>query len=349
MLRDVHLSSLTAIFGSGAEKEQDSEKLMDLYWNRAELKKEFADMRKEQYRLKDKIKKEEGRTARVQQKLDHLEGLLTDPQWAHNVVVHFQLRGLSKQCQKKLAKFAEQLKQQRERKQHAHIIDDWNAKVAAEVKAVQKRILEKQENIHDIEIELQAERSRLASMSSIARFFKGRSITAKLDNLAELIERAQLEEQMLAQESDDIRNRQPPDTQGLDIPTKRSINLMILAFAQQMYAHFHNDEIAELIREAGEKSVGAINYGNHDDCLGLLQTMSESVASMESKAEFAGILQQRAKLIGENADYSSSSDAVPIATSVSILYDIKPDGNVKESSLDMLGANYWGIARVLSR
>ena len=88
------MSSLTAIFGNSEEKSQDSDKLMDLYWNRAELKKEVAEMRKEQYRLNDRIKDQEGATARLQQKLDHLEGLLTDPEWAHNVVVYYRFRGL---------------------------------------------------------------------------------------------------------------------------------------------------------------------------------------------------------------------------------------------------------------
>jgi hypothetical protein len=49
------LTSLTAIFGSSAEKpddnEQESEKLLNLYWNRAELKKEFAELRNEKFRL----------------------------------------------------------------------------------------------------------------------------------------------------------------------------------------------------------------------------------------------------------------------------------------------------------
>ena len=92
------MSSLTAIFGNSEEKTQDSDKLMDLYWNRAELKKEFADMRKEQYRLRDLVKEQEGRTARIQQQLDHLEGLLVDPDWAHNVVVYYQLRGLGRRA-----------------------------------------------------------------------------------------------------------------------------------------------------------------------------------------------------------------------------------------------------------
>jgi len=36
---------LTVIFGGSEEKEQDSDKLMDLHWNHAELIKEFAGMR----------------------------------------------------------------------------------------------------------------------------------------------------------------------------------------------------------------------------------------------------------------------------------------------------------------
>ena len=82
------MSSLTAIFGNSQDKSQEeSEKLLELYWNRAELKKEFAGMRKEQFKLQDKIKQHEGMAARVQQKLDQLEELLADTDRAHNVVV----------------------------------------------------------------------------------------------------------------------------------------------------------------------------------------------------------------------------------------------------------------------
>ena len=298
------MSSLTAIFGSGADKEQDSEKLMELYWNRAELKKDFAEMRKEQHRLQDRIRQQEGRTARVKQQLDHLEGLLTDPAWAHNVVVHFQLRGLARQCSEKLASFAEQLKQQREKKQYANVLDDWNARLAAEVREMQSLILNKQESIHDMENELQTERSRLASMSAFLRFFRGRSTMRTIDRLAELIELAQADEKSLGEEIDAIRGREPPDVQGLDTATKRSINVMIFAFAQQMYAHFKQDNLAEMIHEAGVKSVGAVKYGSRDDCLDLLKRMKKSVDDMDQNAVFATSLQQRAKLIGEKARFA---------------------------------------------
>ena len=343
------MSSLTAIFGSSAGKEQDSEKLMDLYWNRAELKKEFAGMRKEQHRLTDKIKKQDAMIARGRQQLDHLEGLLADPLWAHNVVVHFQLRGLAERCQNKLANFAEQLKQQREQKQHESLLGEWQAGLALEAKQVQQQMLDKQEFIHQLEDQLQAERRRLASMSIFTRLFRGRSVTRTLDELAEQVETAQLDENMLGEEIDTIRDRQPPDTQGLDLPTKRSINLMILAFAQQIYLHFEKDGLAEFMTEANDKSVGTVNFGNKDDCMDLLRLMQSSAEQLEQSTEFAGVLQKRAKHLGDKAKYQDKTGAVPNAASVATLLRIDTNGLVKESELDMLGENYWGIAQVLSR
>ena len=134
------MSSLTAIFGNSEHKDQDGDKLLNLYWNRAELKKEFAGMRKEQFRLQDRIKQQEGATARLQQKLDHLEDMLIDPQWVHIVTVFYQLRGLAKRCEHKLAKFAEQLKQQREQKQHNRVLVQWNERRIAEAREIEQQI-----------------------------------------------------------------------------------------------------------------------------------------------------------------------------------------------------------------
>ena len=343
------MSNLTAIFGSSAEKSQDSEKLMDLYWNRAELKKEFAGMRKEQFRLQDKIKRQEGATARLQQKLDHIEDLLLDPQLAHNVVVYFQFRAMAMQNERKLGNFAEQLKQQREQKEHDSFLGDWNNKLAKEAGQVKLLILEKRDLVQQLEDQLQAERRRLTAMSAFVRFFRGRSLTKLLDDIAAQIEAAQQEEQLLKDEVQAIQTRQPPGCQGLDIATKRSINLMIIAFAQHLYVHFADDDLADLIKEASEKSVGAIAYGSKYECEQLLLRMQKCTEKIEQDAEFAEILQKRARLLGERAKFHEKTDAVPGSESVKALLRISDDGIVRESDVNMLTENCWGINKVLSR
>ena len=344
------MSSLTAIFGSTQDKSQeDSEKLLDLYWNRAELKKEFAGVQKEQFKLQDKIKQQEGVAARVQQRLDHLEELLVDPDWAHNVVVFYQMRGLALRCQDKLAKFSEQLKQQREQKQHNRLLVSWNEERTREARVLEGQLTEKVAVLQQLEDQLQAERRRLSSMSGFLKIFKRRSVNASLNSFAERIAVTQEEEESLLLGIEEIQNRTPPETEGMYIPTKRSINLMIIAFAQQLYLTFADDDLAAMAKESSEKSVGAINYGNHEDCEQVLQKIRQVTEWMEQASDFAETLQHRSKLIGEKALFRNDTDVVPASGTVAILYDIDANGLVKESDISILGENWWGISKILSR
>ncbi len=343
------MSSLTAIFGSTQEKEQDSDKLLNLYWNRAELKKEFAGMRKEQFKLQDRIKQHEGATARLQQKLDHLEDLLVDSEWVHNVVVFYQLRSLAIRCESKLGKFAEQLKQTREKKQNSNLLAKWNEARSEEAREIEQQILLKRDAVQQQEDQLQAERQRLMNMSGFLRFFRRRSVTAMLDDLASTTDRLRQDESELNAAIDEIRERIPPDNAGLDIPTKRSINLMVLSFAQQLYVQFMDDGLVVLIRESREKSVGAVNYGSRYECGQLLDRIHKGSELMEKATDFADVLRARAKLLGQIAEFQNDSEAVPQSASTGVLYQIDSNGVVGESATNMLAENYWGISTVFSR
>jgi hypothetical protein len=340
---------LTAIFGNSDDKEQDSDKLLNLYWNRAELKKEFAGMRKEQFRLQDRIKQQEGATARLHQKLEHLEELLIDPQWVHNVVVFYQLRSLALRCERKLAKFAEELKQRREQKRHNSALVQWNESRNAEAKDIEQQILLARDSVQQLEDQLQSERHRLMNMSGFLKIFRRRSVTAILDNLAEQLDLVRQDELDLTQSFEKIRDRKPPGNEGLDIISKRSINLMILSFAQQLYVLFDDDSLAELVRESRVKSVGSVNYGSRTECGALLDRIHRHVESMEAASDFTDDLRKRAKLLGQCAEFQDDTDAVPIALSVSGLLRFDSNGIAHESDANVLGENYWAIATTFSR
>lgn len=344
------MSSLTAIFRNLQDKSQDdSEKLLDLYWNRVDLKKEFDGMRKEQFKLEDKIKQHEGIAARVQQKLDHLEELLADPDWSHNVIVFYRLRGLALRFQQKLAKFAEELKQQREQKQHNRLLVSWNEDRTREARVLESQITEKRAIIQQFEDQLQAERRRLTTMSGFLKIFRRRSINAVLKNLSDQIDAAQQDEESLLSGIEEIQNRTPPDTEGLDVPTKRSINLMVIAFAQQLYLTFEDDELAAMAKESSEKSVGAINYGMRNECEQLLGKIQNVIEMMEQASDFAETLQRRSKLLGEKAQFRNDTDVVPTSATVATLYDINVNGLIKESDANILGENWWGISKIMCR
>jgi hypothetical protein len=274
---------------------------------------------------------------------------LLDPDSVYGTLTYFQLRGLNLKCQAHLARFAELLKQQREQRVHSALIDEWEGQRIAEAAETERRIGEQRIHAQMLEDRLQAERHRLATMGGFMKLFRGRSVTAALDRLAENIHEAQADEGLLLEQLEEIQNRQPPDTQGLDIATKRTINFMILAYAQQQLLLLRDDDIADLAKEAGDKSVGAINYGDKGSCENILASVRSRIVDLSNNTDFADDLQRRAQLIAEHAKFRTSEDAVPTAASVSTIFEFRGDGSTKDFSLNLLGENYWNLRAVVSR
>ncbi len=200
-----------------------------------------------------------------------------------------------------------------------------------------------------LEDRLQHERHRLATMSGLVKLIRGRSMMASLDDIAASIHDAQHNEERLLLKLEEIQNREPPHIQGLDIATKRTINFMILSFAQQLYVHFQENGLAAMAKEASDKSVGAIKYGGKKECDELITRIGERLEKFDGVTDFADILQQRAKLIAEKARFGGDDDAVPTSATVATLYVISNRGSVKEQEINLLGENYWNLAEVVSR
>ena len=343
------MGSLATLFGSPEDKGQDSEKLMDLYRNRAELKKSFAEARNEHFRLQDRIEQQKGATARIQQKLDYLEELLVDPQSVYSVVVYYQLRGLALRCEDRLAMFAEQLKQQREKTQYNGMMSNWNVKLVEERAQVDEQLLKLRSQIKQLKDDLLAKRQALKSMGAIKSLFKGRCVKAELKNLQQQMESMRAGEKSLGADLSAINERTPPGTQGLSIENKRSINLLILAFAQQLYFQFAEHNFAAIVNETRIKSAGAINYGNNYECTRILEQIQKHIEIIDQNTDFSSTLEKRAQLIGTKASFTGDTDVVPAAVSTTTLFDIDESGFVTESEVSILGDNYWGISNFLSR
>ena len=106
---------------------------------------------------------------------------------------------------------------------------------------------------------------------------------------------------------------------------------MILSFAQQMYLHFEEDGLVQLAKEASEKSVGAINYGNKQDCDELLERLQKRMETEHGDVDVAGVLRRRAELIGDAAQFRHDDDAVPIPATVSTIFAIDANDVIHRS------------------
>src|SRR6185503_11823338 len=106
------------------EPAEDDGRVMALFKNRAELKKAHGELQEEIYRLKDRIKQQEGATQRVQEMLVALEQRLGAQESGYPALVFYQLRGLWQLGRELIEQFVSDLaKQLEERERRAHFAE----------------------------------------------------------------------------------------------------------------------------------------------------------------------------------------------------------------------------------
>ena len=115
---------------------------MQLFQNRAGLKKAYADLQDEFHLLRDRLKQQEGATIRVQEQLDALGDQLGDPVTAYSALVYFQLRALWKVCHQQISGFASDLQRQQEARERARHDAEVSARRQARVADVAVRLQE---------------------------------------------------------------------------------------------------------------------------------------------------------------------------------------------------------------
>ena len=79
---------------AGRNLPADDERLVALFRNRAELKKELSALDDERHRLLDRLKLQEGATMRVEEQLAALEQYLGRPDEGYKSLAYFQLRAV---------------------------------------------------------------------------------------------------------------------------------------------------------------------------------------------------------------------------------------------------------------
>ena len=337
------------MFGNEAVVKADNDKLVDLFRNRIELKKEFAALRNEKYQLEDAIKRHLDNIVRVEQRLGHLESLLLDPEWVHNVATFYQLRAVADSCHKQLKHFAEQLKRKQEKKQYAEVLATWQRHRREKLADLQHRLDEHRVSMQRLEDELDAARSRLANMGMFTKWLRGRLAAEDIDAVIARIETGQVVEDEMLLELKHAEEMLPPSPEGLDLSSKRQINLQVLAFSQYLYLHYEKDNLMQLSKEASEKSVGAIRYGDKAACDHIMERIAERTQSEQPLETVIDSLDRRTSLIARHASFRRDEDVVPEPSSVATVFDFDVDGELIEKDAPILGENYFGVSRILSR
>ena len=331
-------AALTGFLGSSEKDAIGDDRLLDLYWNRARLKKEFSALRKERFKLLDALTEEEGRVARYRQKLEYLEDLLSEEDTAHDALVYFSLRKLWRKCNRRLVEFSGQLIRQRQSRQTAAVLEQWEASKRARIDALLAEKDRAGEQMTTLRLEAEMLVNQIADLSGIARLFKGRRYHNELDGIEARIASIASDIAKFDEEIEKVTNEEPPESGRISLEARRAINVTVIAFAERIAEHFDQDDLIAMARLTQQKGVGATRYGDEETCRALLRRIRQLSANfelVERDASFGVALKKHAREIHSVAQYNKKGDSTPTP------------GSLNACRRNVLANDTWSVSQAL--
>lgn len=335
----------------GQKTEPDDERLLKLFRNRTELKKEFAKLRREGERLHEQLQQQEGATLRSQQQLEQLEGMLAHPVQAANASVFYQLRGIWNHCRRKLVRLGEDLLAHQRDREMKLDLNQFDAARKAAMAVFERHEVQARTQYDTAGAELESLHRQHIKARGFWNYFRRRAITAQIDVAMESREIAaqqltQCLEQKKAKEAEP-----PPSFDGLTVEGRRKINLVIIAIAQELYLHFSKRNISGLAREASVRQVSDVNYGDITACRNMNIRIEKCLRSLPTGQELVARARHRVTYLEGCAGYRLETDTVPVAGSFGeIPLEVGDGGDARGQSsvsINVLADEYWEVYSVL--
>jgi hypothetical protein len=336
------LSFLKGVSESGGVSA-DEERLMQLFQNRAGLKKAYADLKDEFHLLRDRLKQQEGATLRVQEQLDALGDLLADPATGFSALVFFQLRGLWKTCHQQLSKFASDLTQQQETRE--------SARHGAECEATKNmRLSDVEERLQGAGTAADAQREQLAAaqvelsrMTAFWHYFRRRRQQRVLESLRQGVVVADAAVGDLHAEKSAISAEAAPEFPGISLNARRNINLAIISYAESLCEHVDAFGLAARAKEAVARRVHEMSFGSRAECEDYMQRVQKAHAVIANQRQITASVKPKLERLRATSEYRNTADTVPTADSLAAA------SAASSSQWNVLAEDYWDLFNLLLR
>ena len=336
------------------EKEPGEDtRVLALFKNRAELKKAYGELEDEIYRLKDRIKQQEGATARVQEMLSTLEQRLGTQDSGYPALVFYQLRGLWQFGRELIEQFVADLARQLEdRERRAHFAE-FNRKQFARRQSVESQLRAAETQTADAGTHVSSLQSQHALHTRFWHYFKKRSLAHQIESAKSLLAGAEatLADARLAFES--MEKDASPEFPGLSLDARRAINLASIAYAEVLCLRLVKTKLVSLAREATARREVADDYGSRPECESLMAEIARARALIQARTNIAQEVKVRSERLKQIARYRSANDSSPTPESIAFGEgDVLAGETLGASAARMpnvLAEDTWDLFRVLLR
>jgi hypothetical protein len=334
----------------GGTVSPDEERLMQLFQNRAGLKKAYADLKDEFHLMRDRLKQQEGATIRVQEQLEALGDLLGDPKTGFGALVFFQLRALWKTCHQQLSSFASDLARQQEARELAKHQADIEADKAARLAATDARLYAAAAAADAQRRHLAEQQAELDRLTAFWHYFKRRRVRAALEALRNQVVSADAAVGDLHAERSAIEHEPAPEFPGMSLGARRNINLAIISYAELLCEHVEAFGLTARAKESVARRVHEMSFGSRADCEGYMQRVQKAMAAVANSKQMTGAVKTKLERLRVTSEYRNSADTVPTADSLVAVPEADHDKTrALPPAWNVLAEDYWDLYTVLLR
>ncbi len=325
---------------SATPRGVDDDRVLHLFRNRAELKKAHGALQDEIHRLTERIKQQEGATARVQEMLHGLEARLGQPETAYPAVVFYQLRELWALGRALLTQFVAELATQQEERERRAFLAERNRQLFSRRQGVEAALQEAESRAADARATVAQLEQQLTQLRRFWHYFRRRALRQRL-------QAAQLQSLLCVQDLESARGARDaleaeplPEFAGVSLDARRAINLAAIAYGQVLCDRLAGGGLVELAREAASRrEPPREEYGDRTRCEAIMLEIARARITLQARTNLTPEIKQRSDRLRDLAKYRAAADTVPAAESL---------GSAMDGS-QVLADDLWEIYRVLLR
>jgi hypothetical protein len=346
------LGFLKLPFRKDAIPEED-DRVLALFSKRAELKRAYGDLQEEIYRLKDRVKQQEGATQRVQEMLAALEARLGLPESGYPAMVFYQLRRFWQSARELIEQLiADLVRQQDEKERRAHVAEH-NRRQFAQRQTLEGELAnarsEAERTTREL-AELEATRGRL---NRFWHYFKRRKVEHKLVGARSAAQAASQELEAATAELAALDRLEIPEFPGLSLDSRRAINLAAISFAEVLCIRLSGTPLVVLAKEATGRREATDEYGSQKECEALMLQIERAHAIIQNRVNIAQEIKTRTDRLKQVAQYRNSPDTTPTADSIAFSEgDVLSQGAVGVNAArvpNVLAEDTFDLYRILLR
>lgn len=348
------ISRLIRVNPKGTDDPEDDHRVLTLFRNRAELKKAYGELQEEVYRLKDRIKQQEGATARVQEMLGALESRLGLTETAYPALVFYQLRAMWQRGREILEQFTAELAAQQEERERRTLLAEFNREQFARRQAAESAMRTAQTGFGDAQQFVTDLTARRAVLTRFWHYFKRRDLDRRLLGARRGLDLATEQLEQARTVCAALEGEATPEFPGLSLDARRAINIAAIAYAEVLCLRLADTSLVSLAKEAMGRREPVAAYGERSECEALIALIARARVILESKVNVAQDVKGRTDEMRQRARYRSAQDTSPTAESMSLAdTDVlagKPLGSLAAARMpNVLAEDTWDMFRVLLR